>query len=163
MAPESAEAHGHRPQKPACPAGANRQKGSGAPAGKGQGCGGEEEGSDLCLLMFFHLLLMAKPNLKPEGKGVKVMQPKKVWEDRGTTWKDESVGTLPLANREPGLLTGPGRSMERKLRQASELPLLPHCHLPGMEKPRLWQEVGSAANSSHTKLLSPKGSPVANT
>lgn len=46
---------------------------------------------------------------------------------------------------------------------ASELPLPPHCYLPGTEKPSLWQEVGSVVNSSHPKLLTPKGSPGANT
>lgn len=68
LAPESAETQGHGPQKPACPAGANRQRGSGAPAGKGQGCGGGEESSDLCLLMFFHLLLVPNPTRSPRAR-----------------------------------------------------------------------------------------------
>ena len=36
---------------------------------------------DFSLLLSFHLLPVAQPNLKPEGKEARVMQPKKVWED----------------------------------------------------------------------------------
>lgn len=61
----------------------------------------------------YHLLPVVKPNLKPEGKGSRGMQPK-VWEDRRLIWRNEwRLSSTPLlASGDPGVLTGPGKNME---------------------------------------------------
>lgn len=62
----------------------------------------------------YHLLPVVKPNLKPEDKGGRGMQPKKVWEDRRLIWRDDwRMSSTPLlASGDPGVLTSPGKNME---------------------------------------------------
>lgn len=63
------------------------------------------------LLLVFHLLPVVKANLKPEGRGARVLQPQICKEE----WK--MFSTLLFTNKDPRRLIIPGTSMKRELRQ----------------------------------------------
>lgn len=61
-------------------------------------------------------LPVARPKMKPEGKGASITQPKKmVWEVGRMIWKNEwrMFSTFLLSKGDPELLTNPGKSVER--------------------------------------------------
>lgn len=96
---------------------------------QGKGNGGWDGCANLSLSWFFHLLPVVTPNLKPEGKGARMMQPRKVWEDRRMIWKGEwgMPSTPLLANGGPALLSSPEKSLNR-VRDLSFLPLYLWVH-----------------------------------
>lgn len=77
LSPESLKAHRHGPRKMATQQELIDRKGNGAPAGRGQGCRGGKKYFNLPLILFLHLLPVVRPNLKPEGNGTSITQPKK--------------------------------------------------------------------------------------
>lgn len=96
--------------------------------------GRRETGENIPLGWFFHLLPVVTSNLKPEGKGARVMQPRKFWEDRRMIWKGEwGVPSRPLlASGGPGLWSSPGKSLNR-VRDLSFLPSSLSVGPPGFE------------------------------
>lgn len=69
----------------------------------------------------YHLLPVVNPNLKPRGKGGRVMQPNKVWGDRRLIWRDEwRISSTPVSQGRSWILTsleknteGEGGSLDR--------------------------------------------------